>query len=275
MIWSPLKRRMLLCLVMLVVFHGRAVAEIGSIPETRVDLGLSAADFKWAEYGQAGDRMLEETGTLYGLDMDVSCLHQRYGWQGGAGAFFGEADYDGQTWSGIPVRTDATYAGIALYGDGVIGFRPLTGLVLKAFAGLGARAWMRDLEDTRTAVGVPVQGAEEWWGCLYGRLGVGAALAFWRGWEAFVSGGVKLPIYARNEADFQLIGGDWAHLEPEMALSGFGEAGLRRGRLGMKISWEPLRFDRSDTVSAGRYNLYQPDSEADVYKAEVFWTFGN
>ena len=274
MTFNQFIRYCIFCIAVMAVFNGQALAESMQAPEIRADFGVSVSDFKWAEYSDAGNRLLQETGQIYGMDMDVVSLGRRFGWQGGAEAFLGEVDYDGRTWSEVPVQTDVLYAGGAMYGDGVVCFRPVPGLMLKSFAGLGAKAWLRDLDDTQTAAGVPVQGAEEWWGCVYGRLGVGGNLVFCGDWEVFTSGGVKLPIYAGSEVDFQLSGSDWTGLEPEMTVSGFGDVGLRWRQLGIKLSCDFLRFDRSDSVSAGRYNLYQPESKADVYKAELFWSFG-
>ena len=271
---DPFIKKMILCLSVMSVFNSPVLAETDSPPKIRVDFGISVSDFKWSEYSDAGSRVLEETGQIYGLDMDVASLGRRFGWQGGAGAFLGEVDYDGRTWSGSPVETDVLYVGGTFYGDGVVCFRPASGLVLKSFAGLGVQAWLRDLEDTRTEAGVPVQGAEEWWGCVFGRLGAGFQYGFLSDYELFASGGVKLPIYTRNEVDFHLNGSDWTGLEPEMTVSGFGEAGLCWRQVGVKISWDTLRFDRSDSVDAGTYNLYQPESSADVYKAQLFWRFG-
>ncbi|MDA8405106.1 MAG: hypothetical protein M0Z56_13070 [Desulfobacteraceae bacterium] len=267
-------KEMMLCFILMAVFNGFALAGPDERPQTRVYLGVSVYDFKWAEYQTTGDRILKEKGPLYGFDVEVASAPRRFGWQGGGNVFFGQTDYDGQTWSDSPVKTDVLYAGGGMYGDGVICFRPLPGLALTSFAGLGAQGWLRDLADTRTKAGIPVQGAEEWWGCVYGRLGVGGNLIFCGDWEAFTSGGVKLPVYARNEADFHFSGSDWAGLEPEMAVSGFGEAGLRWRRFGVKFSWDALRFDRSASVSAGSYNLYQPESKADVFKVGLFWAFG-
>jgi len=271
---NPLVKYMIFCIAVMVAFNGKAIAEPTQTPEIRADFGVSVSDFRWSEYSDAGNRVLEETGQVYGLDMDVASLGRRFGWQGGAGAFLGEVDYDGRTWSGSPVETDVLYAGGTFYGDGVVCFRPVSGLVLKSFAGMGAQAWLRDLDDTQTEAGVPVQGAEEWWGCVFGRLGAGFQYGFLSDYELFASGGVKLPIYARNEVDFHLNGSDWTGLEPEMTVSGFGEAGLCWRQVGFKLSCDFLRFDRSHSVSAGTYNLYQPESKADVYTAELFWRFG-
>jgi len=272
--FNPFIKKMILCLAVISVFINPVLAETVPPPEVRADFGLSVSDFNWSEYSDAGNRVLEETGQIYGLDADIVYLHQRFGWQGGAGAFLGEVDYDGRTWSGTPIQTDVLYAGGSFHGDGLVCFRPISGLILKSFAGLGAQAWLRDLDDTRTAAGVPVQGAEEWWGCVYGRLGTGFQYGFLNDYELFASGGVKLPIYARNEVDFQLRGSGWTGLEPEMTVSGFGEAGLCWRQAGVKLSCDFLRFDRSRSVDAGTYNLYQPESKADVYRAELFWRFG-
>lgn len=243
-------------------------------PTSGLEIGLSVADFTWREYKETGGRLLEETGLLYGLTADLTRLQGRFGWRGGLDVFFGEMGYDGQTWSQSPVKTDVLYAGAGGYADGVACFRPLSGLAITPFCGLGGKGWLRDLDDSRTAAGVPVQGAREWWGCLFGRLGAGGTLAVGREGEVFVSCGVKLPIYARNEADFQSSGARRVGLEPDMDVSGFGDAGFRWRRLGVKVSWDTFRFDPSKSVDAGPYNLYQPESRFEVYQATLFWSLG-
>jgi hypothetical protein len=88
----------------------------------------------------------------------------------------------------------------------------------------------------------------------------------------FGEAGVKLPIYARNEADFHISGDSKVGLEPEMDFSGFGSIGCRWREWGIKAAYDSLRFDRSDLKSAGQFDLYQPDSKSDVYSVEFFWS---
>jgi len=247
-------------------------AENGSAHLSRVDLGIQIQDYKWKEYADAGHDVLEETGNLYGFICDIESTKNIVGWRSGINLFFGEVEYDGRTWTDIPVKTDVLYVGTKLYIDVVPGYRFDSGIWLKPFAGLGGELWLRDLKDTRTSDGDPVKGAEEWWGCVYGRVGLGAEYPFSEEISVFAEAGVKLPIYARNEANFLVSGSPSAGLEPEQNFSGFGKFGLRWKQWGAKISYDALRFDRSDAVSSGMYSLYQPKSESDVYSVEVFWS---
>jgi hypothetical protein len=238
----------------------------------RVDFGIQIQDYKWKEYADNGNQLLAETGNFYGLTCDLESTKNIVGWRSGMNLFFGEVDYSGRTWTDIPVTTDVLYVGTKLYVDAVPGFRFDSGLWLKAFAGLGGEFWLRDLDDTKTADGDSVNGAREWWGCLYGRMGLGVEYPVAEEVVIFAEGGVKLPIYARNEANFFVSGSPSAGLEPEMDFSGFGNVGLRWKQWGAKVSYDALRFDRSDVVSSGMVSLYQPESQADVYSIETFWS---
>ncbi len=242
--------------------------------ERRVDFGLWIRDYKWAEYADDGNKLLEETGNFYGLACDIESTKNIVGWRSGVNLFFGEVDYTGRTWTDLPVTTDVLYVGTKIYVDVVPGYRLDSGLWLKPFAGLVGEFWLRDLDDTKTSDGSPVMGAREWWGCVYGRLGLGAEYPIAEEIVVFAEGGVKLPVYARNEAEFFVSGSPSAGLEPEQDFSGFGNIGLRWKQWGARIAYDSLRFDRSDAVSVGMFDLYQPRSESDVYSVEVFWTSG-
>ncbi len=238
----------------------------------RVDFGIQVQDYKWKEYADDGNKLLEETGNLYGLTCDFESTKKNLGWRSGINLFLGEVDYNGRTWTDIPVTTDVLYAGTKLFIDAVPGYRFDSGLWLKSFAGLGGEFWLRDLDDTKTPGGDPVNGGREWWGCIYGRMGLGAEYPVAEEVVIFAEGGIKLPIYARNEVDFYVSGSSSAGLEPEQDFSGFGHIGLRWKQWGAKVSYDSLRFDRSDAVSSGLFNLYQPESQADVYSVVVFWS---
>lgn len=264
----------LVVICLLIIPVGRVAAETCQDPDRRVDFGVWLRDYKWAEYADDGNKLLEETGNHYGLTCNVESAKNVVGWRLGGNFFIGEVDYDGQTWTDIPVKTDVFYVGTKISCDAVPGYRLETGLWLKAFAGLGGELWFRDLADTKTPAGDPVRGAEEWWGCLYGRMGVGAEYPVTEEIAVFAEYGVKLPIYARNEANFFVSGSPSAGLEPEMDFSGFGHIGFRWRQWGARVAYDSLRFDRSDAVSSGIYDLYQPRSESDVYSLEIFWSSG-
>lgn len=241
-------------------------------PGTRLDAGVQVQDYTWAEYGEKG-RVLEETGNLFGVFCAYESRKSRIGWRMGGNLFFGQVDYDGQTWTDIPVKTDVLYVGSKLSADLVPGMRLASGVWVMAFAGLGGEFWLRDLDDTKTPDNEAVNGAREWWGSVYGRMGIGAEYKITEDVMVFSEAGLKVPVYTRNEAEFFLDNSPSVKLEPEMDVSGFGALGCRWKQWGARVTWDSLRFDPSDVVSAGNYSLYQPESKADVYSVEVFWSF--
>jgi hypothetical protein len=240
--------------------------------DRRVDWGIWIQDYKWAEYSEDGSKLLEETGFLYTLAYDFEGLDKYIGLRNGVNLFFGQVDYDGQTWSGIPVKTDVLYIGTKMYLDAVPNYRLDSGLLLKAFIGIGGRWWFRDIDDTRTEAGEPVRGSEEWWWCVYGRLGAGTEYPVSRELDIFTEAGVKMPVYARNDANLYVIGAPSASLEPDQDISVFGNIGIRWKQLAVKFAYDSLRFDRSDKVTSGTFELYQPKSKADIYSLEVYWS---
>jgi len=266
--------------ILLVIFCAMLIpangigAEKPSENTRRVDFGIWVQDNKWSEYTDDGNKLLEETGNLYGLTCDIASTENIVGWRSSINFFLGEMEYDGRTWTDIPVKTDVLYMGTKFYVDAVPGYRFDSSLWIKPFAGLGGEFWLRSLDDTRTSDGDPVRGAEEWWGCVYGRLGLGLEYPLAEEIAVFAEGGVKLPIYARNEVNPFVSGSPSAGLEPEQDFSGFGKIGLRWKQWGVKISYDSLRFNRSDAVSSGLSYLFQPRSESDVYSVVIFWSKG-
>ncbi len=246
--------------------------------DRRIDWGISIQDYKWSEYLENGSKLLEETGFFYTLAFDFESLgkyagwRKYVGWRSGVNLFLGQVDYDGQTWSKLPVKTDVLYIGTKMYLDAVPTYRFDFGLRVKGFAGIGGRWWLRDLDDTKTGAGDSVKGSKEWWWCVYGRLGTGADYSILRDLDIFTEVGVKIPITARNNANLYVKGASRARLEPEQDISAFGDIGIRWKELAVKFSYDSLRFDRSDKVTAGTLELYQPKSKADIYSLEVSWS---
>lgn len=240
-------------------------------PAYRMDTGMEVIRFDWAEYLDDGFKLLAETGWLLGLTYDLESTAESLGWRHGSGVFFGRVDYDGHTWSLIPVKTDVWYAGIQAYMDATFNFRPASGVIVQPFAGFGGKTWLRMLDDTRTAGGVPVNGLDEWWWSIYGRAGVGTRYKVSDKAEFFAEAGMKLPIHAQNNA---YIDG-WRNrtgILQYQTQSPFGTCGLRYRSLTLKLTYESQRFNRSDPVASGPYILYQPRSREDSFSMRVSWT---
>jgi hypothetical protein len=249
-----------------------ASAEMNPASPAQVQYGFEIQDYKWSEFDDRNVMLVEETGYLYGVTCNVDSGRKPLGWRGGISLFGGEVDYDGLTWSLAPVKTDVRYLGARIYADMSPNLRVGSGLLLKTFFGIGFKGWLRELEDTKTQDGIFVSGAEEWWGSVYGRAGVGAAYPVSGAMEIFSEAGARIPIYTRNHANLYIPGSPSVDLEPEMRVSPFAEFGARWHQLTAKISYDALWFDKSDSVSAsGGYLLHQPESESEIFTLSVAW----
>lgn len=248
-----------------------AVQSADHRPAYRVDAGMELIRFNWSEYLDDGFELLTETGWLVGLSYDLESTAEYLGWRHGAGIFFGRVDYGGRTWSLLPVKTDVWYVGAQAFVDATFNFRPLSGMVVQPFAGIGGKTWLRMLDGTRTADGVPVNGLEEWWWSIYGRAGTGVRYKVSDKMSVFAEAGMKLPIHAQNNA---YVNGrnDPIRILQYQTRSPFAMCGLRYRALSLKLTYESLRFDRSDAVTSGSYILYQPRSKEDTFCMRAAWT---
>jgi len=255
---------------LLFVFTSVVAAESDEKPLRRVECGLMLQDYEWSEFDDNNFKFVEESGYLYGLTCDVDSMRNILGFRGGITLFTGEVDYDGHTWSYVPVKTDVFYLGSQFYADVVPNFRFATGILVYSFAGIGFRGWLRDLADTETEEGVYVKGAEEWWWNVYARAGAGLSYPILESLEIFTEAGSKIPIYAVNHANVFVQGSPSVNLEPQQRFSPFCDLGLRWNRFTAKLSYDPLWFNKSDSVSSsGMYILHQPKSEAEMINFTV------
>lgn len=110
--------------------------------------------FNWSEYRYEepeGSRILEETGPTHAFG--VSALLADRSVRLGAEFMIGEVDYEGQTWAGTPLTTEAEYRGIEL------GYRHQWELYSRFWdnlylsCGASMRWWSRDLKSTSMATG--------------------------------------------------------------------------------------------------------------------------
>lgn len=242
-------------------------------PVYQSDWGFSLQHFKWEETGETSIQLVEETGLLYGLTQELAYRRDFFGWRTGASLFFGEMDYEGHTWAMVPVETDVTYIGATAFFDLEPAYQWPSGFLVKGIIGLGGRLWLRDLDDTKTESGIRVRGTEEWWWSIYGRAGAGLEYPFRHFGRVFADVGIKIPIYARNEATFFVEDTPEVDLEPEQEISPFIHIGWRWKKLRLRFFYDTLRFDASDRVESEGYELYQPESEADMIGFDLSYTF--
>lgn len=232
----------------------------------RVELYPFIEYFTWSEFDE-GERLLRETGPRLGfgaradIELDKQVLLRVRGDIHG-----GQVDYDGQTQSGIPVKTDVTYIGTRTEAD--LGFRyGTTGWQVKPFVGLGYRWWLRDIQNSATADGTRVTGYSESWHDLYTKFGITTEHKIGKEIDLTLEGGGKYSFYTLNYA-----GDEALKLEPQGQLAPFAEASLSLGRFRPAIFYEGYRYNKSPVVFEHPNFFWQPKSKADVFGINLYIT---
>ena len=168
---NKVKKSSLLVVVCVLVF---GISDVHAFTLGDLDVYALAESFTWREFDDAGGQLLKESGPRFGVGVAFTrefanhlTLKPRIELNSGS------VDYDGQTQSGVPVTTTTNYFGIKLEMDLAGRIRPSQGFVLEPFAGIGIRAWSRDIKDGTAADGSLAIGYTENWTTFYGRLGSG------------------------------------------------------------------------------------------------------
>ncbi len=269
------------CLTLLVILPTLAVGAAG-VDELSVSPTFSY--FTWKENGSAGERLVKESGPLYGVAGGLKSTLFR-GASGESLTLMGRGDlyggvvqYDGHTQPGfgyLPVSTDVDYFGLRLGSDACFGL-PVGGSTLGPFAGLDYRFWQRSLNATTTLDAqrqtVQVGGTTEYWQEISTRLGIrwdNIPLA--REWRLFAGGGAQYPLYTSNTFDTAEDGA--VTVEPKGEWSPFAEAGLRYRRLRVAVTYEEQRFGRSSAVSKTNFIYSQPASTSEYLGFSVGYCF--
>ena len=222
------------------------------------DVYTKAKTFTWKEY-VGGVQKLEESGIIYGVGTAGTIyLFENLALSTKGEVFGGQVDYDGQTWAGVPVKTETGYLGFKLEGDTGWHFMLGENMFVGPFAGLGYKWWQRTIESTPTALGYP-----ERWQSFYGRLGVDGIYGIAKNIMLSVEGGVKLPIYNQNKANLPGFGN--VTVKPGKEASVFAEVALQYDRFKAGVFYEGMRFSKSPYVTVGALAVYQPESRADMY----------
>lgn len=270
----------------------------GGSSEFKFNVYQKIESYRWAEYNEYGERLLEETGPIYGAGFTFSgkippkiktAVHLML--KGKLEIFGGTVDYDGQTWGGDPVTSDVDYFGYRpelTVGPGFTIPRNSNisdGLFVQfgPFAGLGVKHWDRDINDTTYQESddlypTYVHGYTETWTCIYAPLGIRGDMVFPRhGIKGFIEFVAKIPLDNENTSD-DVVEGEHVTIKPGEEVSYYFETGVawQKSRFpGIRASffYETLRFSQSDPVKVRMWDRYrylsQPRSEADMYGLHI------
>lgn len=228
---------------------------------TAAQVYVNYEQFEWTEEDTDGGTLLTEDGPLYGIGIaGVLAAGSRTEVAGRFEAFFGEVDYDGQTQAGEPLRTTTEYYGLAGEGDVRTPFSITEAFRLEPLMGLGARGWLRRLDNSdRDSIGY-----DEEWLAFYGRAGVHAAYEMDDRSHIFAEAAVRLPIYNVVRYDIDFDGGEQAVVHPGRESSFTAEAGAKIGDARLSIFYEQFVFSRSETEAVSSYFVVQPESRGSV-----------
>lgn len=236
-----------------------AHAPAGTNTSLRAAVYGLAQDFRWEEFAE-GNRLLEETGSLFGIGASLQVPFQSGPRVDCAGdVLYGDVDYDGARQDGMPVQSDTSYSWLRGEVNLALPLEAAPWLVVSPYGGIGAQVWDRKLQDTEISFGY----RESWW-TLYGQLGAELQVPLAPRRALFGRAALRLPIDNTVSYDLGRFGGSSdVDAEPGKELTWRAEAGFQGGLLRMTVYLEQLEFSPSDPEDAGDgYFVYQPRSEA-------------
>jgi hypothetical protein len=250
---------------------GLACASAGAAPGWWVSTDVE--HFRWDE---ATDPSVSETGPRYGLSWGYQ-RERPAGWQFGYRGQLrrGTVDYNGAFLiTGEPTTARTQYTDLVNEAQAIYRFAPRP---VELVGGVGLDYWERKI--------LPAQREE--YTVVFMRLGVNydprATKAF------FAGGGVKLPLYVREDAHIADLGfNENPHLEPKGELSVYAQVGYRfTPRWSLIGYYDGYRFGESGAVRVTSsdpatcktaappcpFNLFQPASRIDSYGLRLQYSF--
>lgn len=232
----------------------------------RSDLYARVDYFTWKEFIDSY-QVLEETGPLVSIGYLREGIHTRIR----AELFVGDMNYEGETMAGVPLDSQTGYFGGRFDFD-LLARRPTPGGFVEFFAGLGTRAWQRDLKAGWDAEENPVISyQEDWWTVyLYGGLGISRALS--PTLELYGSARAGATVFTRQHVSL-----DDVYLQPRAGFHGAMEFGLRGKHLAMAVRMEMMAWAESSAVATWSdgewWGIYQPQSEMSTIGLSLAYTY--
>lgn len=226
----------------------------------------ASAGFESFDWKESTSPEVKESGLRWALDLTWAQSRDP-GLSAGYNLKFynGNVDYTGAgLFTGTPISGETHYRGVT---NEVLAFYRMPQSLVDFVLAAGWDRWDRKLNVAQ----------EESWDVVYGRLGVLVNSGARQGFMASI--GVKYPLWTRENAHFDTIGGFTnPRLRPGKDLSLFGTLGYR-----VNPSWDVIayydsyRFKESNTVAvpttAGTGFFFQPESRQDVVGMKVQHNF--
>jgi len=238
----------------------------------RIGIHLGLENFNWSEQDPSQSReLLEEEGPRFAgaITLDnflkptegpVYALEAR--------GYVGEVNYDGETQTGTPLKTDVNYSGVM--GEARVGYRFAPAWAQYGFdvlAGLGGEFWSRDIQDSSISQNnqvVHVDGYEEEYTLAYTKFGFGIADQTFEEWFGRLEAGLRYPLEVEEQVEAYNL-----ELSPDPNPGFYASYELSKTipggqQVGVTVYYDSYRFDPSPKVPLGNRLVWQPESDMDV-----------
>jgi len=226
--------------------------------------------FTWDEKLN-GSSFVKEKGAMHGAGITREDDFAGLSVAETAEVWGGNLEYDGHDLTGTTdIDSDTSYLGTKE--EVALGFKLPAGraLSLEPFVGMWHRFWVR----TRSG---------EDWNSIYAKAGVAGELKR-PGCTLYLKGGALVPLYTRSHVSLSSAGYADVATEPKSRVSGFAEAGVRRGAFAVSVEYEGLKFGQSDKVATSKLaaapgaalqnsQAFQPDSQASLISLKLAYSF--
>jgi len=255
-------------LAVITVFCAGSGARVASAGELSVY--LKTGWFTWDEKLN-GSSFVKERGAMHGAGITRADDFSGLSVAESAEVWGGNLDYDGHDLTGsTAIESDTSYLGTKE--EVAVGFKFPAGksFSFEPFVGAGHRFWIR----TRSS---------EDWNSIYAKAGVTGELKK-SACTLYVKGGALVPVYTRSHVSLSSAGFTDVVTEPKSRVSGFAEAGVKRGAFAISVEYEGMKFGQSEKVATSKLagapgavvqnsQAYQPDSQASLLSLKLAYSF--
>lgn len=118
-------------------------------------------NFDMREFDEQGERLVRESGLLYGINADFGLRGKQIEIRLGAAYYGGEVDYDGQTQANVPINSSTRERIVDVSLMLVYHLPSVAVPALSLYGGPGYRSWRREIQPVGTVSGLDE--SYRWW----------------------------------------------------------------------------------------------------------------